>query len=413
MSTSRKAASFFIFAAIVFIVFILYGTATNRNGRKEHLTANREEVDLDPSRWSVSGSNGSDWRSFSRQIWGNPPFRNGVPKPPGSAYSRIMVVPRMKEDNVSWIAEELPEMNVAIYVTNDPTAPLHPPKNKGHEVMIYLTYIIDHYSQLPDVVIFMHAHRWTHHNNELLSYDAPQMIRRLSNEHVTREGYVNMRCLWSPGCPDWLHPDNKQETIGKQEEPVLAKCWSELFPLYPLPKSLAQPCCAQFALSEERIRSIPLGRYIFYRDWILRTPLSDYISGRIWEYSWQFLFTGQSILCPSEHVCYCDGFGVCFGGEAEYKAFENLRQMKQDFESEAKDLRQQQRLMGNGVPNSELSTVSLVQAYVPGRLSYLHDQASALDKELTARKKGAIKRGDDPRNRAEECGRQWIEGDGF
>lgn len=32
---------------------------------------------------------------------------------------------------------------------------------------------------------------------------------------------------------------------------------------------------------------------------------------------------------------------------------------------------------------------------------------------LDARKAEAIKRGDDPRNRAMEAGREWKEGDGF
>lgn len=93
-------------------------------------------------------------------------FRPGDPKSAGSAYARVVVIPRMKDENISWIAEELPDIDVAIYVANDPKAPLHPPRNKGHEVMIYLTYIIDHYEALPDIIIFMHAHRFSHHNND-------------------------------------------------------------------------------------------------------------------------------------------------------------------------------------------------------------------------------------------------------
>ena len=82
-----------------------------------------------------------------------------------------------------------------------------------------------------------------------------------------------------------------------------------------MPKVLAQPCCAQFAISKGRILSIPLKRFIAYRDWLLRTPLSDYISGRVWEYIWQFVFTGNHTVCPMMHICYCDGYGFCFGGE--------------------------------------------------------------------------------------------------
>ena len=222
-------------------------------------------------------------------------FRPGVPKPPGSNYSRVMVLPRTKDEDITWIAEELPGLNLSVYIVDEPNAALHPPKNKGHEVMVYLSYIIEHYDNLPDIIIFMHAHRWTYHNNELLGADASRMIRRLSNEHVMRSGFVNMRCAWSPGCPKWLYFNSTEELMGKQEETYLAKSWRELFPLQPQPPYLAQPCCAQFAVSSERILSIPRSRYSFYRDWMMKTPLTDYVSGRIMEYSWQYIFTGQSL----------------------------------------------------------------------------------------------------------------------
>jgi hypothetical protein len=238
-----------------------------------------------------------------------------------STYTRTLVIPRLTSENVSWIEEELPDLDTAIYVVNDPNAPLHPPKNKGNEAMVYLTYIIDHYETLPDIMIFMHAHRFSWHNNDILGNDAVQMIKRLSSEHVMRQGYVNLRCHWKPGCPDWLHPKSHEEDIVKKEQLVLEQSWSELFPLDPLPSVLAQPCCAQFALSRERVLSVPKSRFVYFRDWLRRTPLSTYISGRIWEYTWQFVFTRQAVVCPDMHVCYCDVYGVCFSGERFNKWF--------------------------------------------------------------------------------------------
>lgn len=330
--------------------------------------------------------------------------RLGSAKPPGSLYSRVLVVPRLRDDDISWIAEELSDLKVAVYVANDPTASWHPPKNKGHEVMIYFTYMIEHYYELPDTVIFMHAHRFSHHNSDLLGFDAVQMIKRLSDAHVAREGYVNMRCGWSPGCPEWLHPDSTQESLAKQEEEVLAECWTDLFPHAQLPRTLAQPCCAQFALSRDRILSIPLSRYIFYRDWILSTPLSDYVSGRIWEYAWQFLFTGQSVRCPAEHLCHCDVFGICFAGVSGYQDFEKLRREKQNHEKTIKDLKRVKTVDGN---------MSGIESSTSERVRYLKVQSEALDREMSVRVEDAIKRGDNPRTRALECGRAWQEGGGF
>ena len=123
---------------------------------------------LDTSTWSTSGYSLSDpgfdstmdpaTRSFKSH------FHPGIPKPPGSTYTRVMVVPRMKNDDISWIAHEFPDTDVIVYVANDPKAPRH------------LTYIVDHYNDLPDITIFMHAHRWTHHKNHLLGHDAVEMV---------------------------------------------------------------------------------------------------------------------------------------------------------------------------------------------------------------------------------------------
>lgn len=68
-------------------------------------------------------------------------------------------------------------------------------RNKGHEVMVYLSYIIDHYENLSDVNVFLHSHRFTWHNNELLGNDAAEMVRRLSAERVQREGFVYVAFL--------------------------------------------------------------------------------------------------------------------------------------------------------------------------------------------------------------------------
>ena len=412
MPIHRKVAQLSLVISILVILALLH----------QHSSASIQAFNLRHGlEWlneSLPTSSQQGSRSMALDRW-KPPYTSAVGMEPASPskkqeseYTRTLVIPRMKDDDIAWIVKELPDVNVTVYVANDPSALLHSPKNKGHEVMVYLTYIIDHYDKLPDVVVFMHAHRWTHHNNEVLGHDAPQMIRRFSNAHVVRQGYVNMRCHWSPGCPEWLHPGSEAEVLGKQEEAVLVESWAELFPSDPLPKTLAQPCCAQFALSKQRIHSIPLSQFTFFRDWILKTPLSDYISGRIWEYSWQYLFTSQGVFCPAEHLCYCDAFGVCFGGGAEFSKYEEMQRIKLKYEAQANEMGQQKLLR----ETDEDWTIANASQLLPPKSKeylYLRRQIDALDKELAIRKNKAIERGDDPRSRAEECGRQWKEGDGY
>lgn len=346
-------------------------------------------------------------------------FLPGTLRSSASNYTKTLVITRTKDEDVSWIDENLRHLladgslKTAIYVVDDPTAPLRPPKNKGHEVMVYLTYIIDHYDDLSDVNIFMHSHQIAWHNNELLENDAVQMVTKLSAERVKRDGYMNLRCHWIPGCPDWMHPTAEHESYGKNEEVRIAKSWSELFPLDPLPDVLAQPCCSQFAVSRDRLHSIPLARFVFYRDWLLHTSLSDYISGRVWEYLWQFVFTGNNVNCPAEHICYCDGYGICFGDEDVYKAWWKVWEEKRIAVEELRVWRQQTAAIQHAMKESKLDEVSRLEIPEVGRDVHLEKEIQALGAELNERKKVAINRGLDPKNRAIESGRQWDDGDSF
>jgi hypothetical protein len=133
-----------------------------------------------------------------------PKYRPGSIKRIGEPYSKTIIVPKTQDDKVEWISENFgddPNVHPIIYAVDDVTAEFHTPRNKGHEVIAYLSYIIENYSNLSDVNIFLHSHRFSWHNNDLLDNDAVQMIIHLSPERVQRVGYMNMRCHWSPGCP--------------------------------------------------------------------------------------------------------------------------------------------------------------------------------------------------------------------
>lgn len=342
-----------------------------------------------------------------------PHYVSGTPKPPGSTYNKTLVVPKTKNENTRWMDLELPDWEKAVYVADDPEAPLHPPKNKGHEVMVYLSYIIDHYGNLPDIVAFMHSHQFAWHNEDLFDQDAGELLRRLNPARVIREGYMNMRCNWAPGCPDWMHPGALEEDAQKQEETLVARAWGEIFPDDPIPHVLAQPCCAQFAVSRERILSIPKARFVYYRDWMLRTELSDYISGRIWEYLWHVVFTGENIICPKEHVCLCDGYGICFGGEEEYIDFRAIAADRVTLDEELKEWMEDVQAVELARLDGSLNEELPLAIPEPGKDVRLQEQIIQKDLKFNDLKNQAIERGKDPRLRAAEVGREWHEGDGF
>jgi hypothetical protein len=406
----RRFIPLFAIAAILVFVFMYHSTAI-----KETWRGLPQKVGMGENATSKpSSQNGESYGSEDINM-NNPKlsFKAGVSKPAGYNFSMILVVPRTMDEDVKWIETEVPSLKTAIYVADDPNAPLHPPKNKGHEVMIYLSWIIDNYDNLPDVSIFMHAHRWTWHNNDILNLDSSEMLKRLSPWRVWREGYMNLRCSWMPGCPDWMHPGETEEDANRPEQTLLAQSWSELFPLDPIPNVLAQPCCAQFALSSERIRTIPQARYKFYRDWLLRTQLPDHLSGRIWEYVWQFVFTGQNIHCPEEFICYCDGYGVCFGGKKGYDDYQNVRNTQRHWEGKLNDWIGKGKAIEEAKKEGRLKEAEQMEKPEPGKDKEYEVEIKKYREQADELRSKAIKRGEDPRLRAEDVGREWKEGDGY
>jgi hypothetical protein len=413
MISSRRAVP--LLGLAFFFIFLYTVTSLSRQWRRTPEAVGLGELVASPSSTPSGLSNISlvENRPSRTPYAPQPQYVPGIPKPDGAAYTKMLVVPKTQEEDTNWIEAELPDWKSAIYVVDDPSAPLHPPKNKGHEVMVYLSFIIEHYDKLPDIVAFMHSHQFAWHNEEIFGGNAAEMLRRLNVARVVREGYMNLRCIWEPGCPDWMHPGTSEENELKQEETMLARSWGEIFPDDPVPQVLAQPCCAQFAVSRERILAVPKARFVFYRDWILRTELSDYISGRIWEYLWHVIFTGEHVVCPEVHVCFCDGYGLCFGGKDEYEAFRKLGHEKEELEEELKRWNSRAQTIEIARMRGTLGETSHLNIPEPGKDQSLQEQIYHKEQLINEVLYNATQRGMDPKARALEVGRRWTEGDGF
>lgn len=416
--TRRKAIPIIALAATAFIVLFFFSSIDTRDtwrripqqvGLGEHVAENSKTPSTGGGGSSTANAKDPDYANWNPR----PIFEKGSPKPPGHNYTSTLVIAKTKDEDVDWIKQHLPDQKTDIYVVNDPTAPLHPPKNKGHEVMVYLSWIIDNYDNLPDVTILMHAHQLSWHNDDLLGNNAHLLVSRLSRQRVWREGFVNMRCAWRPGCPDWMHPGETKKNDYKQEEHLLAKSWSELFPLDEVPIVLAQPCCAQFALSRERIQARPYAQYVWYRDWLFNTQIPDHLSGRIWEYIWQFVFTGDNVYCPKESVCFCDQYGTCFGGEEKFADYIVLRDELGDREGNLREWEDQKAAIAKAEEENDTEKLEKLGELEEGKDNAYRKEIDRLRPILDKLKYEAEVRGRDPRNRALEAGREWHEGDGF
>ena len=242
---------------------------------------------------------------------------------------KVIVVAKTRHEDTSWVKTELEDWQSAVYTVDGAgdgsgsggkpedvaglasSSSLTTPANKGHEAMAYLTYIVDNYETLPSILAFLHPHRsgflaaW-HTDTPLHSnVDA---LRMLNLTFVQTNGYVNLRCNWSPGC---MEKDRDNAHVNFER-------WAEVFERtstphgsFPFPGQVAQACCAQFAVSKEAVLKRPRQDYKLMRNWLLTTELSDRKSGRVLEFMWHVIFGMDNIYCPEEKMCYCQVYGRC------------------------------------------------------------------------------------------------------
>lgn len=247
----------------------------------------------------------------------NSPTINGNPKPKVDEIGpeKAVVMGRLSKENVDWVAKELPDWTAYIYTVDDPTSPgLHTPKNKGKEAMPYLTYLINNYDTLGLTIAFVHSHRdgwpaaW---HTDSAGYSTVTMLDTLKTDFVQKNGYVNLRCIHNPGCPDETHPFRTAHPSEHEYEAAIPAAWEVFFNNTNVPDVLATPCCAQFAVSREQVLKRPREDYIRFRQWLLDTDVGDFDSGRVFEYLWHVIFGKEAVYCPSLVQCYCDVYGRC------------------------------------------------------------------------------------------------------
>ena len=162
---------------------------------------------------------------------------------------------------------------------------------------MYLSYIIDNYDKLPWCTFFIHGHAESWHQEDHIA----RLIDGLDREQLARYGYINLFCEWFPSCPAELHPyGHSAFASGADPQRVATEAavggnWKMLFPEETMPKTIASPCCAQFAVTRATILSRPLQDYQRMQQWLLGSLLDNDLSGRVFEKLWAYIFTGNAI----------------------------------------------------------------------------------------------------------------------
>lgn len=253
---------------------------------------------------------------------------------PPPAAGVALVLTTLKNDNVDWTTSITNKtLQVIRYVADDYSAPYHPVVNRGNEAMVILTYLYEFYDKLPDVSIFTHSEDGAWHNDALLEGKNVYTIDHLDLEEVKRRGYANLIIRCPEATRTNVTYENGYDPIHT-EEPFMAQAFQANFPGDEVPDILSAPCCSQFAVSREAVRSNEREQYQRHIDWLRKSELTDHLLGRLWEHLWQFLFLGMAVDCPDEYRTMCRQYHICFESAEEMHSWYTLSDSLQRVEEE-------------------------------------------------------------------------------
>ena len=245
-----------------------------------------------------------------------------TPVPTSRPMTKAIIASTQSKNNRSadWVMDLLPDWTPAIYVTDKLEDELDQNgirkfgllHDNGREASVYLTYIINNYYNLPDIMVFIHGGRYQTHNDDPM-YDTYPEIANLNLDYVKEEGYATLRCNWKI-CPDTTvepvlgHQDTTWESHG-----LWAQAFSEFFPNQTIPSKVSSPCCAHFAVTREAVHKWPVTKYEQIREFMWARGGWEMVTkmGIVLEYMWHVIFGKPAYWCAPAKECYCKKWGFC------------------------------------------------------------------------------------------------------
>jgi hypothetical protein len=151
------------------------------------------------------------------------------------------------------------------------------PPNKGLEASSYLEYIIKHYNNLPEYCIFLHGHRSAWHHVENIDEKLEKLC--LDKDYCNINDYP----------PNQLNTFEQATNMFIKEIPALNSILSIEIDI----NKLIYKSCSQFYVKKECIQRHSAVTYIKLYDYLMASKLPSFWSGRVFEYIWHIIFTGQ------------------------------------------------------------------------------------------------------------------------
>jgi len=161
--------------------------------------------------------------------------------------------------------------------------------NKGQEIPMYLKFIIDWYDKLPDKILFYHDHLNSPHQDT----DSVTIINNV-NWELDEYFSVNKR--------EWYQTIDKNSKVEPMGLKWVQDCWYLFEKHLPAVDNLTFFSGAQFVIKKELILQYDKTYYQYLYNWIKETDISNYITSRVFEYMWHYIFTKKNIETYHENI---------------------------------------------------------------------------------------------------------------
>jgi hypothetical protein len=213
----------------------------------------------------------------------------------GKYLTKLIVVAHYNED-VSWLDLYVNHIPHVLYTKVTPFASHNLGINKGNEATSYLKYIIDNYELLPDVIAFIHGHRYAWHQK------APDdIVVALQTLQWGRFPYMPLQtaCTGTVQFSSSLNLTKQQHFNNEMWKATMLEVGS-------IPVTIDYYCCAVFAVTAHAIRQRKRFFYENLYNYLMATNVSNEICGRALEHTWHLVFGVK--LTKTKKFDLCDLF---------------------------------------------------------------------------------------------------------
>lgn len=201
-------------------------------------------------------------------------------------------------DNVTWVNKLMHPYTI---INKKNTA------NVGNEAWAYIRFIIDNYDNLPDRILFVHGHEHSTHQDYSTWHIANKLNWNL--QYVN----VNSRRFEEQYISIFGDFEDVEKRYRKSYQLWIEAPWKEIFGDFPIAPTLTFLGHAQFLVCKEYVLRHNKEFYENILRWLETTKIDEelytgdpnlfnksdaYVSGRILEYTWHYIFTGN----PEENL---------------------------------------------------------------------------------------------------------------